>query len=335
MSKNFKTEAIKYLTLPEVQSVLKAKRAEDIRVSYLAQGEYNINFMLESPGTKAVLRLNTASQMHLDNQIRYEYRTLEILERTRVAPRPLYCDDSLSVSPYGMLLMEYIPGRWLDYEQDFLLAADVFARTHQIKYFPNSGIIAAPNPATEILNECQNMASVFLHSEFGDPNIKKLVESIIKKIETIITPLREPFDMNRLVLNNTEVNSSNFLCNKMTGEMILVDWEKAIFSVPTQDLSHFLVPTTTFWKTGFFFSKEQVDQFIRRYCDQTHEPFSEIRDQLDIFWYVTCLRGVTWCAMAYVEYQQPDRPLKNEFTFGKIQKYIEEDFIRRVFKRIL
>jgi len=39
--------------------------------------------------------------------------------------------------------------------------------------------------------------------------------------------------------------------------------------------------------------------------------------------------------MAYVEYQQPDRPLKNEFAFRKIQKYIEADFIKKIFKDIL
>jgi len=254
MKTNFQQIAQKYTHLPEIQSIFKIRQPKDISVHFLAQGEYNLNFILESSSLKAVLRLNTGSQMHLKNQISYEYRTLQVLERTGITPKPIFCDDSLSVSPYGMLLMEHIPGRWLEYEQDYLLAADVFARIHQIKYFVDSGLIKATYPATDILNECKNMANVFLTSSIGELKIKKLIVRAIKSIENIVYGFDEPFHADSLVLNNTEVNSSNFLYYEATGEMKLVDWEKAIFSLPTQDLSHFLIPTTTFWKTNYFFS---------------------------------------------------------------------------------
>ena len=335
MTVNYEKIASQYLTLPEIQSLLQARQASEISVNFLAQGEYNINFLLESPCQKAVLRLNTGSQMHLENQIRYEYRTLEILKQTGVTPSPLYCDDTYTISPYGILLMEHIPGHWLEYEKDFLLAADLFATIHRIKYSDNSDLIVATKPATEILAECQKMANVYLASPVADQKIKKLIRHIIQKVAGIVAAFDEPFDIDRLVLNNTEVNSSNFLLNESTGELKLVDWEKAVFSVPTQDLSHFLVPTTTFWKTDFFFSADQVDQFLKRYCQQANISVNEIKDQLHVFWNVTCLRGVTWCAMAYIEYQQPERPLKNEFAYRKIKNYIEENFIRKVFKDIL
>ena len=42
---------------------------------------------------------------------------------------------------------------------------------------------------------------------------------------------------------------------------------------------------------------------------------------------MNCLRGITWCAMAYVEYQGPDRLIFNEFTFEKIKAYLSKDFL--------
>lgn len=53
---------------------------KEIQIAYqpLAQGEYNINYWFVHPltGKKLVLRVNTGSQMHLENQIEYEYHAL-------------------------------------------------------------------------------------------------------------------------------------------------------------------------------------------------------------------------------------------------------------------
>lgn len=166
---HFQQIAQRYACEPEIQSVFGARQSKDISVRFMAQGEYNINFILESSNLKAVLRLNTGSQMHLKDQIGYEYRTLHILEKTGVTPKPFLCDNSLSISPYGMLLMEYIPGRWLEYEKDYLLAADVFARIHQVKYFPGSGLIKADRPATDVLNECKTWHVFILAVQLANP----------------------------------------------------------------------------------------------------------------------------------------------------------------------
>ena len=52
----------------------------------LAQGEYNRNYTFTHPitGQKLVLRINFGSQMHLKDQILYEYRALKLLENSGV-----------------------------------------------------------------------------------------------------------------------------------------------------------------------------------------------------------------------------------------------------------
>lgn len=328
MSTNFLTIARKYLHSREVRDILCLK-GERTNCRFLAQGEYNINFLVTDGERKWVLRLNTGSQMHLENQISYEFETLKILEKTGVTPAPVYCDDSLSLSDHGMLIMDYIPGNWMDYRRHFLLAAEIFSRIHSIKTDQNTFLIITDNPAAAILSECAGMMAVYQENTLGDQAVKNLLgeahQQLQKRIETVDIS-------DGLVLNNTEVNSSNFLYDEVSGTMKLVDWEKAVFSLPGQDLAHFLVPTTTLWKSDFRFSRYQVELFARTYCNLTHENFSDIMDQIYLFWNLTCLRGISWCAMAYIEYMDSHRPLKNDDTFKRIKQYLQPEFIQDAIK---
>ena len=47
----------------------------------------------------------------------------------------------------------------------------------------------------------------------------------------------------------------------------------------------------------------------------------------------TCLRGITWCAMAWVEYQEPGRLIRNEETFKKMEDYLNRDFLDMIEER--
>ena len=66
----------------------------EIAFSMLAQGEYNANYIFEHPvtGKKLLFRVNTGSQMHLENQIEYEYRALKDLEISGRTPKVYYME---------------------------------------------------------------------------------------------------------------------------------------------------------------------------------------------------------------------------------------------------
>ena len=78
----------------------------------LAQGEYNRNYTFTHPitGQKLVLRINFGSQMHLKDQILYEYRALKLLENSGRTPKAIYADGSCKNLPYGVMVMEFLPG---------------------------------------------------------------------------------------------------------------------------------------------------------------------------------------------------------------------------------
>ena len=133
---------------------------------------------------------------------------------------------------------------------------------------------------------------------------------------------------------NTELNSRNFLIGPTDETCYLVDWEKPLLSVPEQDLAHFLVPTTTNWKTDTVLTRAQRDAFLAAYESAVDGrfPTAGLRDRLDAFLTVTCLRGITWCAMACVGYTEGDAALRNADTFTKIQQFLSPAYLEMIWE---
>lgn len=310
-----------------------------VSVSYLAQGEYNLNYLLQSGADQYVLRINTGSQMGLDNQIAYEYKALRLLSRSKVTPRAFYLDDTKMNIPFGTLVMEYLPGEPLDYRFDLIRAARTFACIHGLEFADSETkfLVKEPGPFTGIMNEVTCLLQQYFSHPQANSQTKKLLDKIMDKAQK-----RKPEEKYLLVepwlrVINTEVNSHNFIVNAKTEKCCLIDWEKPIYGEPAQDLGHFLIATTTLWKRDYILSKEEEDLFLRTYLNEL-PPCSQVktlRDRVDMFKFFNLLRAVSWCAMAWTEYIKPDRPLSNQDTLMKIKMYIEPEFLTRVFKPYL
>jgi len=77
-----KIEDIKeYINSFEFKKSLNIYSNDIIDLSILGQGEYNINYLFKNPDSnqKLVIRLNTASQMHLEDQISYDFKALKLM----------------------------------------------------------------------------------------------------------------------------------------------------------------------------------------------------------------------------------------------------------------
>ena len=302
----------------------------NLQFSLLGQGEYNQNFSFIHPltGQKLVLRINTGSQMHLDHQIEYEFSALRALESSGRTPKALFCDNSKGILPYGTLVMEWLPGRPLDYRRDLSKAAEIFADIHSTVVPADHQLIQPAHPAKAIFDECMEMVQHYFDWDKADKTIVSLLEQLNTEISKL--PLTAPCSA-PLCMVNTEVNSGNFLIND-EGKSYLIDWEKPLLSEAAQDLGHFLVPTTTFWKTDVILTPDEIRDFVALYETAVagRMDTSSLKERLPLFFTVTCLRGVTWCAMALREYSAPDRPLSNADTLAKIQDYMNEDFLRNL-----
>lgn len=311
--------------------------AQKMEIVYhtLAQGEYNINYWFIHPLTKKkmVLRINTGSQMHLENQIEYEYNALQLLSESGRTPKPVYVDGSLNHLGYGVMVMEFLEGTALDYRKDLFIAAECLADIHSVSINGEVGLLAPANPLQAILDECNEMVQTYYQSDLGDDKkkkqIKRLLEAGQKKVDAV-----KDYDGYRCCIN-TELNSGNFLINGEQKGNYLIDWEKPLYGDPVQDLGHFLAPTTTFWKTDVILTEEEMSDFAKKYMQAVNGRFDirGIEERLNIFIPITCLRGITWCAMAWVQYQDPGRLIRNEETFRKMESYLSEEFLDMIERR--
>jgi len=302
---------------------------EEKGFSILGRGEYNINYIFYS-GTynkQLVLRIATDSQMDLENQIRYEYEALKLLDKTGRTPKPIYCDDRKEIIPYEFLVMGYLPGKHLDYKKDLEFAAEALANIHNAP-IPKTNILLKPkNPIEAIYKESLRMFDKYRLSKHMDTDIKNDIEHLLEKGKNIKT-----VDIGRRTIINTELNSGNFLINGKGKNNYIVDWEKPIYGFPAQDLGHFLAPTTTFWKTDIILSDGEIFSFIREYCKNSaqyrdeEELWNSVKDYISM----NCLRGITWCAMAYAEYQNPDKLISNDYTYQKIKSYLSKEFLKTI-----
>ncbi|WP_454955816.1 TIGR04282 family arsenosugar biosynthesis glycosyltransferase, partial [Gemella morbillorum] len=99
-------------------------------IKLLGAGEYNINFTFDEDNMKKVLRLNMKSQMNLDNQIEYEFETLELLKDSGVTPKPYKLVTTTEYLPYNYLTMEFLKGVALDYTKDMKIASYLLSKVH-------------------------------------------------------------------------------------------------------------------------------------------------------------------------------------------------------------
>lgn len=293
----------------------------------LARGEYNVNYVFAHPHTGASLlfRVNLGSQMHLKHQIEYEARALDLLSSSGRTPRVLFVDGSRDFFGAGVLVEECLPGSSLRYESDLPEAARILADIHSVALPEQHGLVAPEHPLADIVRECDQMFSVYRRSECADAETVARVEAFFAVADEAV---RQEGACGVRHIVNTELNSRNFLINKTTGGY-LIDWEKPIAAPVEQDIAHFLVPTTTLWKTDTVLDHFQHDAFIEAYCEAVGGRFdvADVAARSKAYLASTCLRGITWCAMAFAERLSYPEKTTDAFTLERINGYISKDFL--------
>ena len=332
--------------LPEVTEYLAGRDWKDVpvmqarkfKVTPLAQGEYNLNYLIASNSIRLVLRVNIGTQIDRDDQIVYEYRALDLLRQSRVTPKPYFVDDTRRFFDRGILIMDYLPGEALDYNRDLAQAAGLFAKIHQIDVPPEKNhLIREDAPLSLIFEECAGLLQQYFDSDLADPDIRQYLIDL--KNWADMARANEKFYQQDPwpCIVNTEVNSGNFIVNRQKATIHLVDWEMPRWGDPSQDLSHFCSPLTTLWKTDWRMPHAQKRDFLKTYCQHIQdrhlqETLTERMRLRDPFVY---LRGIAWSAMGWVAYQTEFSGMKNPDTWAKLQQYLNLKFIRSLFDPII
>ena len=289
---------------------------DDNNVNELGNGEYNLNYRLDNK----VIRINLASQIGLrDRQLKYEYDALKTLEKSHVTPKAYKYYEKGKYLPKSFMTMEYVEGRPLDYKKDMDIAAKLLSSVHNLNADFND-FIWAKKPFLAMYEEFESMFSHY--QAYENKDLK--VEAKINKFLNIAKKSGLETDIKNPCIINTELNNRNFIIGKKS---VIIDWEKPIIGECEQDLAHFLVPTTTNWKTDTILSEKEMLEFLK-----TYEQYRKIDyDKFYKYLMFNSLRGVTWCSMAKVEYEK-GRFLSNEDTLEKINKFLSLEFLEMLEK---
>ncbi len=303
-------------------------------VAFLARGEYSLNYRIRGgSGTELVARLVTGTQMGLPLgvQARYEHAALGLLAPSGVTPKPHLVDPEPEYLPYPLILEEFLPGRPLDYATDLAPAARCVAKIHALGVPADHDLQLHPDPAPSILEESRGLATPYLKWDGASEESKAGLRRGFRKIEGFLQR-KDLFTGDDLAIVNYDLNTHNFVVSDGTAK--LLDWEKARISPRTQDLAHFLLPTTTLWRddTAASLSEEQERTFVDAYLEHgLVEDTGRFLEQLEAMKTIVSLRAVSWCAWALQETPQSFRPITNEETLCKSRAYLEPEFLEGLF----
>jgi predicted Ser/Thr protein kinase len=289
-------------------------------IEFLSQGEYNQNFRIDSGNGTYVYRVNYGTQINEPRQIEYEFRVLKALEKTGVTPLAYFYDQDTPPCGNGVLLMQYLKGRPLDYPVDLDTAAAIFSKIHAAAVTQHLQVQS--DPLKEIAAESYSLLNRYEMRDYKEEKktLLNLHEEILNASEKNAGSLKDE----SLCIVNTEVNSHNFIIHPE--QSYLVDWEKAVISCRFQDLAHFLSPTTTLWRTGYEYSAEEKRRFLESYRKQTGLPdsVSDLTLKTGVMMKAVILRALSWCYMAWYEYSRNMKPIRNHEVMDKLKMYLEQ-----------
>lgn len=294
----------------------------DDSATFLAQGEYNANFIFDN-GLK-VLRIALGSQMRLANQIAYEYQALKGLEPSGVVPRVYELVERTDLLGKGYLVEQFVAGRHLDYQTDLDIAAEMLAKLHDVDYRNIPTLIVAEQPFKMMYEECNTMFAVYRGWQGQDQQVKERIDSML----TQLLDKGLEFKIENPCVINTELNSSNFIINP-EGNSYIVDWEKPLIGEKEQDLAHFLSPTTTLFKSETWLTADQTENFIAKYNKYSSSGMIN-REKLHRYLLFTYMRGITWCAMAYAQYQSGAKIVTDNKMVKKVKSYLTDEFLSQI-----
>ena len=309
-------------------------------VSFLARGEYSLNYLVRSGDFGYVARLVTGTQIGLPlrEQAVYEFDALGLLAPSGVTPEPYFVDPDPDGFPYPLILEQYLPGRPLSYSTDLAPAARCVATIHNlgVPEGARETLQLHPDPAPSILEESRELAAPYLEWEDASAESKAALLKGFEKIEKFLEQ-KGLFTEEDLAIVNYDLNTHNFVVEDggAGGEAKLLDWEKARIAPRTQDLAHFLLPTTTLWRdaTATLLTEDQEREFIDTYLAHTEVTDTDrFHTQLEAMRTIVSLRAVSWCAWALRETAQKERPITNEETMNKSREYLEPAFLGRLFE---
>jgi len=254
-------------------------------VAPLSAGAYHVNFELNCGPSRAVVRLNRASQWGLTavEQLTREYGTLKAVVRSGVTPRPL----ALIVSDPPLLVETFIEGEPFLYGEHLGSAARAIAAVHRQPVLNWERGASSEAPESFLLRD--GLEWLGKAEANGSP---KAVTSLLREAAQ---GLQYPLPPTRRCIIHTDLTANNMLVT--TRGCSILDWEGARTGPPEWDLAYFLSPVTTRWAPEGFQSLSAEDHgvFLESYAKAINQGAGVITRAVERMLPLVIFRALCWC----------------------------------------
>lgn len=304
------------------------------KVIFLSESKSNINFLIDVGVEKYVFRLNKESKLGLRNQIRYEYDALKTLERSYVTPRTFFLDDSTTFFEYGVLIMQFIEGRPLEYRRDTQEAAKIFGKIHSLdtEKIDAKSFIIEENIIEKSLEKTKRNLEGFLSSSDIDIKVKLKISEFVDWAEKNKS-VGKYFKKDKWnAINNTEPHANNFIISDTKKRGYLIDWEKPLVCDPSVDIAYFLSPITTHLSRSYTFSEDKIDDFFKTYIMYLDKCDRDIVERVRLFTPFLYLESLSEVLNTLISC---DREKILDLNYMKHREVIEMEFIDKLTADIL
>lgn len=251
---------------------------------------------LRLAGTGVLARVPKQSQMDLPAQANLDYQAACFTRAAAGghAPRLHGVLTPSAALPRGALLVEEIVGRPARLPQDLPAIVDALAAMHSLpvpEAMQRAPLLDPPDPLAMLRGEIEAQA-VFLDAARLDARARCAIDDRLAALAALCA--RAPRPPKRLIA--FDAHPGNFIVRD-DGTAVLVDLEKARYSLPPLDLAHATLYTSTTWDLAgaAILSPGEVAAAQRRWLARCAGG-EAWRDWLAPLRSAMWLWSVTWCA---------------------------------------
>ena len=285
-------QAIKQYLKELPPALLGVDSANSIEILAMTPGSYNLNFHVRINRKEFIFRINVEQQSGLANQVAYEFRVLNILERHKIAPRAYHFDAGRNRFKFDILIEEYLPGSPLTLNQkDVLNVAKLLVKLHSID--PGGlDLVTWHDPLAATYDLARNDLKDYKARQSPNKRTIAIAEQLLAKAAPMIAAKSTLFAADSI--NHTDLAFDNFILT--AGELRLIDWEKPRVDDCSYDLACFLSEPAQLWCSSKTMNASEKKEFLHHYARLSGIDPDHISEKVKIREPLVSLHWILWGA---------------------------------------
>ncbi|WP_459129828.1 phosphotransferase [Guggenheimella bovis] len=299
-------------------------KRESLTVIFLSKADDYYYYLVKAVGHPPYL-LKTCEDSKLEGPLLKEGEVLKMLSLSTHTPNIYMSLPSSELFKHPILLMEYAPGRELQYEKDYLKVGQMFGGIH--RFSRDILDLEHKNPIISSLNESKEALKDALASGVFSVEHLYFFEGFLEWAEEEAEERASLFDPEEDVITHGVLKETNF---SVDHNAMLFDWTDAHYSHPAKDIAHFFSKTTSLWNSNFSVRAIDKEDFYYLYGKARGTSINELDNFVRAYMPYHYLKVFSAFAHYFYEVRDPQTPIMNPTFHKKVLTFLEVDTMQRI-----